>query len=190
MSQRVPIFRSLALIALGILVGASASWVWTMRQAHLDRPYAGQDQRQISSLSAKDIAALEAGEGWGLAKPAELNGYPGPAHVLELASELDLDPAQKVAVTAEFEAMREAAKKLGAELIAAEAAVDDVFRGGTANRAALSQSLQTVGDVRARLRETHLAAHLAVSPLLTPDQTRQYAELRGYLNTHGAHDGH
>src|SRR5688500_491116 len=44
-------------------------------------PYAGQQSRDIKSLSEQEIAALLAGQGAGLAKAAELNGYPGPAHV-------------------------------------------------------------------------------------------------------------
>ena len=40
----------------------------------------------IKSLSQDDQSALLAGRGMGLARPAELNGYPGPAHVLELAA--------------------------------------------------------------------------------------------------------
>ena len=50
-----------------------------------DAPYAGQQARAIKSLSDEDIAALLKGEGMGMAAAAELNGYPGPAHVLQLA---------------------------------------------------------------------------------------------------------
>jgi len=46
----------------------------------VQQPYAGQEKRQISSLSQQDVDDLLGGKGWGLAKPAELNGYPGPAH--------------------------------------------------------------------------------------------------------------
>jgi hypothetical protein len=36
----------------------------------------------------------------GMAKAAELNGYPGPAHVLSLATQLGLTPDQHQQVTA------------------------------------------------------------------------------------------
>jgi hypothetical protein len=49
-------------------------------------PYADQQTRSIKSLSEEDIAALLNGEGMGMAKAAELNGYPGPKHVLTLAN--------------------------------------------------------------------------------------------------------
>ncbi|MCP4935580.1 MAG: hypothetical protein GY927_15590, partial [bacterium] len=56
--------------------------------------YAGQEKRMIKSLSADDIAELQKGAGWGLAKAAELNGVPGPAHLLELKHEIVLTPEQ------------------------------------------------------------------------------------------------
>jgi hypothetical protein len=40
------------------------------------------------------MSTLLSGQGSGFAKPAELNGYPGPAHVLELAGPLGLDAPQ------------------------------------------------------------------------------------------------
>src|SRR5689334_17464381 len=53
-------------------------------------PYAGQQTRTIKALSPADVAALLKGEGMGMAKAAELNGYPGPLHVLTLSQELKL----------------------------------------------------------------------------------------------------
>src|SRR5712691_2371518 len=60
-------------------------------------PYAGEQQRSIKALSERDIAELQSGHGMGLAKSAELNGYPGPAHVLELAAPLELTAEQQAA---------------------------------------------------------------------------------------------
>src|SRR5690242_2678820 len=68
-------------------------------------PYAGQQARAIKSLSAEEIASLLKGEGIGLAKAAELNGYPGPAHVLALAGELRLSDAQRRQVQSIFDRM-------------------------------------------------------------------------------------
>ena len=67
-----------ALVA--VLVGAApAAWP----QTH--QPYAGLQARPVKALSDQQIADLRAGRGMGLALAAELNGYPGPMHVLELA---------------------------------------------------------------------------------------------------------
>ncbi len=60
----------------------------------LHSQYAGQESRAVKSLSAQDIAALESGSGWGLAKAAELNGLPGPVHLLQMKAEIPLDRAQ------------------------------------------------------------------------------------------------
>ena len=49
--------------------------------------YMGQEKREIKSLSNEDIKELRTGAGWGLAKAAELNGLPGPKHVLEMKKE-------------------------------------------------------------------------------------------------------
>ena len=75
-----------------------------------DMPYAGQEARTIKALSDDDIAALRKGEGMGMAKAAELNGYPGPVHVLALAAQLGLTETQQRDVRAIFERMSAAAK--------------------------------------------------------------------------------
>ena len=71
MKPRTPLLAlAISLVALPVLAAV-------MR-------YAGQQARSIKSLSDDEIAALRKGEGMGMAKAAELNGYPGPAHVLQL----------------------------------------------------------------------------------------------------------
>ena len=54
----------------------------------LHSKYKGQEHRDIKSLSTDDIAELQRGGGWGLAKAAELNGVPGPVHLLEMEKEI------------------------------------------------------------------------------------------------------
>lgn len=56
--------------------------------AQLHQPYAGLQSRSIKALSDEQLADLRAGRGMGLALLAELNGYPGPLHVIELADPL------------------------------------------------------------------------------------------------------
>jgi len=51
-----------------------------------------------------------------LAKAAELNNYPGPAHVLELASELHLT-AERAATNALFRSMQAKATALRQEIV-------------------------------------------------------------------------
>lgn len=81
-------------LKLAVVLMAMAGSTATAQMQHhgnmANQPYAGQQQRSITSLSADDQLALRAGQGWGLAKPAELNGVPGPLHLLERT--LGLEP--------------------------------------------------------------------------------------------------
>jgi len=81
-------------------------------------PYAGQQLREIKSLSAEDIAELEEGGGWGLAKAAELNGMPGPSHVLKMKHELRLTADQEASTQRILEKMRDEAITEGRRFVA------------------------------------------------------------------------
>ena len=155
-------------------------------------PYAGQEERDIAALSAQDVAQIEAGAGWGLAKSAELNGWPGPAHILELADDLALEDGQRAAVQAIWDAMNADARAIGAELIAAEAALDAAFEARAVNAETLPVLVAAAEDARGRLRARHLSAHLEAAPLLSRHQRMTYDRLRGYAaegEGHGAGQG-
>lgn len=81
-------------IAFSLLILAISGWVAPV-SAQSVSPYAGQEAREIKALSRNEIDDLSLGRGMGLAKPAELNRYPGPLHALELASELQLSAEQR-----------------------------------------------------------------------------------------------
>ena len=154
-------------------------------------PYAGQEARDIKSLSADEIRDLLAGKGMGLAKVAELNGYPGPAHVLELRAELGLTPEQQAQTEALFAAMEADAQALGRELVERERALDRLFAVREISPAVLSDALTHIGTLQGRLRNVHLRAHLDQTRILTPEQIARYNELRGYGNdSGGTHAGH
>ena len=142
--------------------------------------YVGEEYRSIKSLSADDIKELRAGGGWGLAKAAELNGVPGPAHILEMASEIELTSTQQVEIQEIYEQMKSEAISLGNQLIQLEATLNTHFANSTINQAILEQSLQDIEHVRAQLRLSHLSAHLQTPNILTPEQISIYNELRGY----------
>ena len=158
-------------------------------------PYAGEESRAVKSLSAEDIAEIGRGGGWGLARTAELNGMPGPFHLLELKDEVPLTREQVMAITAIYERMREAAVAEGRHFIAAERALDDAFRAGTITETSLRTLLDDIARSRARLRFIHLSAHLETPALLTDEQIARYDALRGYRSpghdtAHGGHRGH
>src|SRR5713226_1932454 len=90
-------------------------------------PYAGMQARSIKALSDQQIADLRAGRGMGLALAAELNGYPGPSHVLELADKLDLSSDQRVQIQRLFDSMKAEAVPLGSKLIEQESNLDRQF---------------------------------------------------------------
>lgn len=143
-------------------------------------PYAGQEARAIKSLSADDIAELRRGGGWGLAKAAELNGVPGPAHLLELKDEIPLDGAQIAAITALRDKMRAQAIAEGERLIALERELEAHFRDGTITDDILRSSLDAIAESREALRYIHLSTHLQTPEILSPGQIARYNELRGY----------
>src|SRR5947209_20090327 len=103
--------RRCLVVALATCVLASPSIAAKMPAS----PYAGQQTRSIKALSDEDIHALRKGEGMGLAKAAELNGYPGPAHVRSLAKQLRLSDDQLAQITAIFDRMSAAATSLGGD---------------------------------------------------------------------------
>ncbi len=143
-------------------------------------PYAGEQTRDIKALSAAEVADLLAGRGMGFAKAAELNGYPGPAHVLELSAQLQLSAEQRAQTQAIFDRMDAAAKALGARLVAAEAALEGQFRDRQVTGETLSRALEEAATIRGKLRQAHLQAHLEQTRVLTPEQVARYQHLRGY----------
>src|SRR5690242_13138834 len=107
---------------------------------HAQTPYAGMQTRSIKALSEQQIADLGAGRGMGLALAAELNGYPGPSHVLELADKLELSADQRAGMQRLFDSMKAEAMPLGARLIEQEAELDRQFAARTVTSESLKAS--------------------------------------------------
>ncbi len=66
----------------------------TSDESAIRSPYVGQEARGIKALSQDDVEGLLAGAGspfGGMAKPAELNGYPGPRHVLDAVKAVEFE---------------------------------------------------------------------------------------------------
>ena len=170
--------RSVAFIAIAIAVAIAVAP--HLLSAQTQQPYAGLQVRPIKALSDQQITDLKEGRGMGLALPAELNGYPGPTHVLELAEALQLSETQRTKVQQLFEAMKAEAVPLGERLIAQESELDRQFAGRTVTEASLVTATQAIGATQAALRAAHLRYHLATLKVLTPTQSHRYVELRGY----------
>jgi hypothetical protein len=144
-------------------------------------PYVGLEQRAIKALSDGQIADLRAGRGMGLALAAELNGYPGPLHVLELAEALGLSGEQRRVAQALFDTMKVETIGLGERVIQAEAALDRLFADRTVTPGSLYAATARVATAQGELRAAHLRYHLAMRDALTPEQVRRYNQKRGYV---------
>jgi len=146
------------------------------------QPYAGQETRTVTSLSQDEVDGFLAGKGMGLARPAELNGFPGPAHTLELADKLNLTPRQLMLIESARDKMTKRAQEAGARYIAAEKAVDELMRTAAPDVAEVAKRIAVADAVRAEARMVHISAHLEITPILSEEQRAKYAALRGYAN--------
>lgn len=172
---------------LWIVMAATLVAIGTAQAQHASpSPYSGMEARPIKALSDQQIADLRAGRGMGLALAAELNGYPGPIHVLELGDQLGLSGEQRTRVQELHAAMRTETVLLGERLIAQETALDRQFATKAVNPATLQAATAEIGVTQGALRGAHLRYHLSTMEVLTPEQVHRYGKLRGY----GASPGH
>jgi hypothetical protein len=186
-SMRSNMKRLAAIVAIAFALSANAA------SAQTQQPYAGLETRPIKALSDEQVADLKSGRGMGLALAAELNGYPGPAHVVELAEALELSATQRTKVQGLFAAMKAETVPLGEKLIAQEADLDRQFATRTITEASLAAAVQDISATQAALRTAHLKYHLATLEMLAPTQVQRYADLRGYtccMQARPQHGGH
>ncbi len=145
-------------------------------------PYAGQQSRDIKALSDDEIHGYLNGQGMALAKAGELNHYPGPIHVLELADRLRLTEAQKQHTEAIRKTMLSETIPLGTRIVEKERDLDQLFATGSIDKAKLDSTVADIGRLQGELRAAHLRAHLEQKRILTPEQVAKYDELRGYTS--------
>lgn len=163
-----------------VLILASALLAFPAFAQHA-APYAGMQEREIRALSPQQIDDLLAGRGMMLALSAELNGWPGPMHVLEHAAALRLSPVQRRETEALMAAHRAEARNLGGRLVEEERGLDAAFRERRATAEDITIRTNRIGALQAALRAEHLQTHLRQTALLSADQITRYAELRGYV---------
>jgi hypothetical protein len=143
------------------------------------RQSAGQPGHEIKALSDSEIADYLEGRGMGLAKAAELNGYPGPDHALELATQLGLSPHQRATIERLKRSMKKAAR-LGYWLVRDERRLDLLFAEGQANDENITPLVQRIGSLEAEIRLVHLRAHIEMRKILSADQIKKYEQARGH----------
>jgi Spy/CpxP family protein refolding chaperone len=141
--------------------------------------YAAPQPREIKALSPQEQRGWTEGENMGMARAAELNGYPGPMMVLEMAQALKLSPEQMAATRELMTHHKAEVRKLGAELVDAERQLDVAFREHRAEEAEVSRLTAQIGQLQGRIRASHLKTHVAEQALLTPEQMQRYMGMHG-----------
>lgn len=165
-----------------VLLGAVFVNSYGVANAESAKPskYAGQEKRQIKSLSEADIAELRRGGGWGLAKVAELNGLPGPAHLLELKDQIPLTAPQIVAISKIYKSMKAKAVAQGEMLIVLERRLDRHAKDKTITDETLRALVAKIAVARGELRYIHLSTHMKTPVILSAEQIEKYNALHGY----------
>jgi len=122
------------------------------------------------SLSEKEVQQLLTGRGMGMGRPAAVQGYPGPMHVLRQAEALDLDNDQIARTGALRQRVQSASRDLGARIVEAEHELDRILGQAPVDREQMHAKLDQIADLRAELRAAHLETHLDQAELLTESQ--------------------
>lgn len=141
--------------------------------------HGGQATPEVKSLSAAEVQGYLEGREMGLAKVAELNGYPAPARVLELATQLQLTPHQR-SKTEHLNRSTKTAARLGYWLVEAERRLNVLFDKGEADDEKITSLVRRIGGLEAEIRLVHLRAHIDMRRVLTADQIKKYEEERGH----------
>lgn len=149
--------------------------------------YEGMQTREIKALSSEQVEDLREGRGMGASLPAELNGVPGPLHVLQLAQQLKVSSEQQVALERIAADMKMSAQQLGAQVIAAEADLDKAFKSGSIDEKGIETTTVRIAALQGQLRAVHLVAHLKTGRLLSDDQVTAYNVARGYASEPDQH---
>ena len=150
--------------------------------SHHASPYSADTARAVKALAPSEVQGLLEGHGLGLARAAELNRYPGPKHVLELGDALSLSAAQRERAEALRQEVQRDARRLGAQIVAEEEALDALFADGNATLDEIDERTASIATLRGQLRAVHLRAHVAMREALTDEQVATYDRLRGYTD--------
>jgi len=151
-----------------------------MLNAQTQSHHSSETGNEIKTLTSEQIKNYLNGEGMGLAKTAELNHFPGPKHVLDLAKELKLSQTQIDSTKKIFDLMKENAIYLGKIIIEKEKQLDQLFSSGTADEVSVKKLVTEIAKFQGELRFTHLNAHIQQKDILTSEQILTYESMRWY----------
>lgn len=183
MNRQFQIPLAATAVAITLAIALAPTHAAAQSGSHAHAPYAGQQSRDVTALSPEDQNELLRGGGWGLAKAAEFNGAPGPAHLLELKKEIGLSNDQVKAIEAMHADMKARAVELGKRYIQTERELDRYFQSGKFSDAVLREKVDAAALALANLRFLHLSYHHRTLEVVTPAQVATYNKLRGYATT-------
>ena len=152
------------------------------QHAHKHSPYAHTQSAEVPSLTPEEVRELRLGEGMGLARAAELNHFPGPKHLLDLASDLGLSDEQILRIEEIHRTMKSLAVSKGKEILRQELHLSHLFASGNPSAAKITNATEHLGILRGQLQAIHLLAHLESALELTGEQIDGYDRLRGYVH--------
>jgi hypothetical protein len=184
--------------AVRILTAAAVALVAlpSLGEDRLSSPYQRQAASGLRGLNESEIADLRSGAGMGVARAAELNGYPGPRHVLDAIADraLAATPEQTERIRHIFDRMKSDAQGLGAQILEEERGLETAFRAAAITESEVRSRVARIAALQGELRTVHLTAHLATRAVLSEAQVARYDELRGYASgaaaDHGRQHGH
>ena len=174
---------SLFLLSIFITTGSVTVLAQHSQDNHyndLSSPYIEQLTSPIRGLNAEEIDNLLEGKGAGYARMAELNSYPGPRHVLDLQSQLNLSATQIEEIQKIFNQMQSEAKSFGRTIVTKERELSEAFATKKITDARLQDKTNELARLYGKLRSVHLQAHLQITPLLSVEQIQKYDRIRGY----------
>lgn len=125
----------------------------------------------------------------GLAKAGELNHYPGPKHVLDLAKELYLSKKQLFETEEIYNRMHGEAVRLGRLIVEQEKILDSLFAEQKIDETQLQSLTAGIAKDQGKLRFIHLRAHVEMKKVLSAKQIDKYDALRGYKSSAGKNYG-
>jgi Spy/CpxP family protein refolding chaperone len=181
-SKRYLIYLS-GVVAILLILGALGLWYLAGSNPERTSPYVSQLDSPVRGLSRQEVDDLLNGRGAGYARSAELNGYPGPRHVLDMREELTLSPQVVAQLEAIFSHMENRARQLGQQIVHQETELSQKFADNTLSETEMEAQVKELALLYGELRATHLQAHFQTLPLLSLEQVSKYNILRGYTNT-------
>src|SRR5258705_10415795 len=125
--------------------------VLTSTASYGQSSYSGMQTRPIKALPDQQVVDLRAGRGMGLALAAELNGYPGPTHLVELSDQLGLTSEQLSSLKGMFDAMKAETIQIEENLVAQEDKLDRRFAENLISEQQLKAATENIGEAQARL---------------------------------------